>query len=479
MTSARILLAHEEAGFGRTLSWILTEHEYQVIPCPADDGLPGRLSAETTDLLVLETATGPAALDLLRLIKQAPDGRFEDLPVLLLAPLSEEDTVDALGLGAADVLPPPFRTREILARIKAHLRATRALNKARAEARSRSELVGILREIASSLTPDEVFQVLVRRVAQGLGISRCSVLLRDAADPGTATVMAAYENPELRNLAVDLSRYPEIARAFTDGGVVLSDSIGSDPLFSGTREAWRAEGTTVETTSALAIPFALHDGRAGVFYLRTSGVDTVLNQLDVQFAEQVIRSALTTIEKAYELQEVVEGHRKLREQAETDPLTGLLNRRAFEHRLARELEHAESFRTVLSCLMIDVDHFKETNDRFGHHAGDVVLSQLAALFRREQRAIDVVARLGGEEFCILLPLTGAGGARILAERVLRRVAGHRFGETGTPIEVTVSIGIATWPDDRVGDGPGLLRLADEQLLKAKTDGRNRYRDAAP
>lgn len=477
MTTARILLAHDDPGFGRTLSWILTEHEYQVAPCEADADVVARLDAETTDLLVLETATGPAGLDLLRLIKQ--EERFEDLPVLLLSPLPEEDAVEALSLGAADILTPPFRTREILARIKAQLRATRALNRARAEARSRSELVGILREIASSLTPAEIFQVLVRRVAQGLGISKCSVLLREAADPAVATVMAAYENPELRNLAVELPRYPEIARAFDEGTVVLSDSIDSDPLFTRTRQTWMAEGRTVETTSALAIPFTLQDGRAGVFYLRTTGADAVLNQLDVQFAEQVIRAALTTLEKAYQLQEVVEGHRKLREQAETDPLTGLLNRRAFEQRLTRELEHAGVYHTVLSCLMIDVDHFKETNDRFGHQVGDVVLTQLAALLRREQRAIDVVARLGGEEFCILLPLTGTGGARILAERILRRVAGNRFGEPGVPVDVTVSIGIATWPDEQEGDGLSLLRLADEQLLKAKSDGRNRYRDAAP
>jgi diguanylate cyclase (GGDEF)-like protein len=198
--------------------------------------------------------------------------------------------------------------------------------------------------------------------------------------------------------------------------------------------------------------------------------------VDVQFADQVIKSAVTSIEKAYQLKDVVEGHRQLRELADTDPLTGLANRRALERRLVRDLEQAAKYSTVLSCLMIDVDHFKQTNDTYGHHMGDLILSQLATMLKREQRAIDMVARVGGEEFCILLPLTGANGARILADRIQRRVNAEQFGDETHPVRLTVSIGIASFPDDRVEDGAGLLQLADTHLLKAKADGRNRSRD---
>jgi two-component system, cell cycle response regulator len=472
--SARILLAHDDHGFGRTLTWILNEHEYEVTPATADEAVMDTLGKDPHDLLVLETTDGPRGLQLLARIKG--EARFESLPVLLLSPLPEEEgSVEALGLGAADFLAPPFRARDILARIKARLRAGRELNRARAEARSRAELVEILREIASSLTPDEIYQVLVRRVAQGLGLSKCSILLQ-GPDEGMATVVAAFENPILRNLRIELHRYPEIERALQTGESVLSHSVQSDPLFAAAREEWRAQGHQVETTSALAIPFLLRGERAGIFFLRTSGEDTPLSELDLQFADQVIKSAVSAIEKAYQLQEVVEGQRELKELAETDPLTGLANRRALEHRLRRELEQAMRYSTVLSCLMVDVDHFKDTNDTYGHQMGDRILAQLAALLKREQRAIDAVARFGGEEFCILLPLTGSGGARILADRILRRVSGYRFGEGEHPLAVTVSIGIATYPDDRVVDGASLLRLADENLLKAKADGRNRYRD---
>src|SRR5678816_3855985 len=173
-TPARILLAHDDHAFGRTLSWILDEHGYAVTATDATDAITDLLTSDPHDLLILETEAGQAGLTLLSRVKA--DDRFEHLPVLLLSSLPpEEGSVEALGLGAADFMSKPFRVREILARVKAHLRAGRELNRARAEARSRSEMIEILREIASSLSPDEIYQVLVRRVAQGLGISRCSI----------------------------------------------------------------------------------------------------------------------------------------------------------------------------------------------------------------------------------------------------------------------------------------------------------------
>jgi diguanylate cyclase (GGDEF)-like protein len=126
--------------------------------------------------------------------------------------------------------------------------------------------------------------------------------------------------------------------------------------------------------------------------------------------------------------------------------------------------------------MLDLDHFKRLNDTYGHDLGDQVLVQLADLLRREQRAMDVLARLGGEEFVVLLPETGLRGARIYAERILHKVGSATFGGPETPVQLTVSIGVATYPDDRVTDPEALLRLADVNLLRAKAEGRNRYRD---
>ena len=185
---------------------------------------------------------------------------------------------------------------------------------------------------------------------------------------------------------------------------------------------------------------------------------------------------MAALEKAYDFESAVLDKEQMEQLAETDPLTETFNRRALAERLAQELERARRYSAPLACLMVDIDQFKDVNDRHGHLVGDNVLRQIAAIFRREQRTVDILARYGGEEFVLLLPETGPEGARIFADRMLQRVAAHDFGEGAHSIRVTISIGIACYPDGRVSDREELLRLADANLYRAKADGRNRYCD---
>jgi len=307
----------------------------------------------------------------------------------------------------------------------------------------------------------------VRQVATGLRIPRCSIIF---GKPGgsRATVAAASENPMLRDLPVDIDRYPEIRQALSTGEVVLVEDAAAHPLYES------VSGT--ETTSSLVLPFSLRGERAGVFFLRTGPGDPPLGDADLRFAARVVESAAAAIEKSQDHEESRHRESAMRQLAETDPLTGLFNRRALDERLKREVERATRYGTVLTCVMIDIDHFKAANDRFGHQAGDKVLAQFAEMLRREQRAVDTVARYGGEEFVVLLPETGSAGARLFADRILRRVTLAAFGPPEVPIALTISIGLATFPDERAGDAEGLVQLADRNLLRAKSDGRNRYRD---
>jgi two-component system cell cycle response regulator len=336
-------------------------------------------------------------------------------------------------------------------------------------------MMEILQEVTASLKPEEIYQILVRRVAQGLNISRCSIIIA-GPDDDHGTVVAAFENPMLHNLAVDLRRYPEIQHALTTGEVVLVRDVLTDPLFQDVRAVWESEGREVPARSAIAIRFSLRQQPAGVFFLRTTTGDAPLNEQDVQFAEQVINAAVAALEKAYDLENAVMGQEQMRHLAETDPLTNCFNRRALMEKLEQEMDRAARYATMLTGMMIDIDNFKQINDTYGHLVGDRVLKQLAALLKREQRSVDVVSRYGGEEFVVLLPETTSAESRNFAERILRRVATHDFGEAGHPVRVTISIGIASFPDERVGDGESLLRLADTHLYRAKTDGRNRFRD---
>jgi two-component system cell cycle response regulator len=471
----KLLVADDDAALSRTLWWILKENGYEVTTVPGGENLLEHLGTEPYDLLLLDIMMPKVdGLQLLERVKADP--RFKDLPVLMISSMPpEEATVRSLGLGANDFIPKPFKVKELLARVKAHLRVGRELNQARAEARTRSEMMDIMQEVTASLKPDEIYQILVRRVAQALSISRCSILLA-GPDEGAATVVAAYENPMLRNLPVDLRRYPEIHHCLVSGDVILVRDVCNDPLFREIRETWSAEGRPVPARSALCIPFALNGSTAGVFFLRTTGEDAPLNDSDLDFAQDVIRSAVAALEKAYDLEHAVAGQEEMRQLAETDPLTAVYNRRALMEKLEQEMDRAARYATRLTGMMIDIDNFKQINDTHGHLVGDKVLKQLANLLRREQRSVDIVARYGGEEFVVLLPETTTSESRNFAERILRRVAQHDFGDPGRPVRVTISIGVASYPDERVSDGVSLLKLADSHLYRAKNDGRNRFQD---
>ncbi len=155
--------------------------------------------------------------------------------------------------------------------------------------------------------------------------------------------------------------------------------------------------------------------------------------------------------------------------AATDGLTGLPNRRAFEETLTRMVAHANRAMSPMAAVALDLDHFKKINDVHGHARGDEVLAEVGILLKSLLRDSDFVARVGGEEFMLLLPDTGRDGALVICERVRTAVAGLEFTMMD---EVTASIGVAIMPDDAT-DGSNLVRAADRMLYTAKDNGRNR------
>lgn len=170
----------------------------------------------------------------------------------------------------------------------------------------------------------------------------------------------------------------------------------------------------------------------------------------------------------YQLQ-IEEAQARLETESLTDGLTHVANRVAFDRRLADEILHADRYGAPSSLLMIDVDYFKTHNDRFGHPAGDQVLTAVARLLTQSARATDFVARYGGEEFGVLLPHTAQGGALILAERFRRAV--ERASWAHGP--VTVSVGAATYAPGSGQTLPQVVASADRALYVAKERGRNR------
>jgi diguanylate cyclase (GGDEF)-like protein len=155
-----------------------------------------------------------------------------------------------------------------------------------------------------------------------------------------------------------------------------------------------------------------------------------------------------------------------------DPLTALFNRRYFEERFAAEFARSNRYRVPLTCLMIDVDHFKKVNDTFGHQMGDRALKDVAAIIRGTLRDVDLIARYGGEEMVAILPETGPQEGRHVAERLRQAVAGAVIEQAERRLSVTVSIGLASYPVPGIEDHEAFLRAADEALYRAKEGGRD-------
>ena len=158
----------------------------------------------------------------------------------------------------------------------------------------------------------------------------------------------------------------------------------------------------------------------------------------------------------------------------TDGLTRIYLRRYFMDRLSEEIERSERLKLEFSVLMIDIDHFKHCNDRYGHMVGDAVLKEIASIVKSNAREIDLVARYGGEEFSLLLPETGKKGAFYVAERIRKAIEGKLIAAYDENLRLTVSIGISMYPED-AKKGKSLIEKADKAMYQSKQQGRNRIK----
>lgn len=178
-------------------------------------------------------------------------------------------------------------------------------------------------------------------------------------------------------------------------------------------------------------------------------------------------------QKDIELEDKQRENRKLEKMAFVDPLTGATNRRKYELIAALEYERSKRYGHPLTLMMLDIDHFKEVNDTYGHAAGDEVLKVLVKICHNSVRSLDTVARIGGEEFVVMLPETDLDAAYSLAQRIRQEIANTAVECDGTVIQFTVSIGVTTLKlgADKVIEDT--LERADKALYRAKNEGRNR------
>jgi diguanylate cyclase (GGDEF)-like protein len=211
--------------------------------------------------------------------------------------------------------------------------------------------------------------------------------------------------------------------------------------------------------SFIALPLLSEGVPIGIF--TTSGLEE----------EQIENLSILTKQLALEVKKI-SLYDKIHELAITDGLTGIYVRRYLLERLNEELPRTKRHKLKLSILMIDLDHFKECNDAYGHLVGDIVLKDIARIMKEHIRQVDLVGRYGGEEFVIALPDTDKSSAANVADRIRQSVERYKFKAYDETIAMTISVGVATCPED--GDEAAeLIDRADQALYKAKAEGRNK------
>jgi diguanylate cyclase (GGDEF)-like protein len=328
-------------------------------------------------------------------------------------------------------------------------------------------LLRITTAITSTSDREEVLYLLVREIADVVDVVRCSIIVADNSKP-TASVVVTNENPSLREISIELKKYPEIEESLRTGEVVFIRDVLTDLRMAPVLPQLKH----LDIHSILIIPMVYHEQILGTLFLRTSRARrpfTNAERLFCRVAAQIGANALLGLSR-YQL--VVREKQELMKMAGQDPLTNVYNHGSLYRRLTEEYEVARRYGRPLSYLMLDIDNFKEVNDTLGHRYGDELLKRVAMEIQHTIRKVDVVARYGGDEFGIILPETDIQGGFVQAERIRTAICRTRFHILGRTISTAVSVGIASVPDDTIGTVEDLVRKADEALYQAKHHGKD-------
>lgn len=315
-----------------------------------------------------------------------------------------------------------------------------------------------LQKSINLLSSEEISKVMAEKLPSILAVKYFSFFLFDKDRKKLR--LLSHNHPELQEgLTLYQSESPIMQDAMTSGRYIFEQDFASSRYFRGRKNS------LFKHTFFVSIPLMIENEIIGVLNLNDNEKG-FFNVGDLDFSLNVSEFVAISISNALLFE-------KVEKLSVTDGLTGLDNHQQMQSILKNEVFRCQRYSSSLSVIMLDIDHFKNVNDTYGHQKGDDILLDFASIMKKFCRSNDVAARYGGEEFVLVLPETKVKGAVYIAERIREEMASQTFQHKGTDFNVTVSCGIAEFDSNLIKGPADLIKVADEALYKAKHEGRNR------
>lgn len=448
-SEGRVLVIDDQPANVKIIAKRLSVSGYEVLT--ATNGMDGiRLARESAPDVILLDIMMPEmdGYEVIKRLKQEPE--TSGVSIVLLTSLDgTEDKVRGLDAGADDFLTKPVNQIELVARI----RSLTKLKRLHEEIRKAGDLTPPLPEDDGKGKTEDKKSIFIVEDDEMM-LAQFKRILDNTGEYRTLTAKNASDALDILNKTI-----PDLILL----DIMLPDMNGIE-LLKKIKEYHPSANIPIIIISAIA------DIETKVKGIESGADDYLVKPVDRFEMLARIRANLRKSEAQRRLKSNLE---IAAQQAITDPLTGLYNRQYLKNALERELSHARRYKRPFSMLILDIDHFKDVNDTFGHLAGDGVLREIAGILKDNVRASDVAARYGGEEFVVVLTDTDIRGAVTAAEHLRETVAQHGFaGVDGR--QITISIGCTEFQSDDA-DMDAVIKKADNALYRAKAEGRNRVK----